>query len=201
MSLDYFQLLGLPETFAVDGAALERAFHERSKELHPDRFASAPAAERVTALQRSMAINEAYKALKKPIPRAEYLLGRAGVTIGSNERLDPTFLMEILELREELAHARHAGQRETVARLEATMKSRRDAAVAALTPLFACAEACGRAADGAPAGHRTQSAAGAAGTGETRASCLAEIKTTLILLRYVGRYLEECDAALDEDAA
>ena len=42
------------------------------------------------------------------MPRAEYLLARAGVTIGDNEQLDPAFLMEILELREELAEARVA---------------------------------------------------------------------------------------------
>jgi molecular chaperone HscB len=180
MSADYFQILGLPASYKVDPAALERAFHDRSKELHPDRFASAPAAERVAALQRSMALNEAYKALKKPVSRAEYLLGKAGLTIGGNERLDPAFLMEILELREELAAARVADDRDTVVRLEAAMKARRDTSLAALDPLFACAESS---------------------TGDTRASCLAEIKTTLILLRYIGRYLEECDAALDEDAA
>jgi molecular chaperone HscB len=164
---DPFALLGLTPGFDVDLAALERAFFERSKVLHPDRVAAAPAAERVAQLSRSRALNDAYQLIKRPIPRAEYLLARAGVTIGDNERLDPTFLMEILELREELAAARVAGDAPLVARLADAMQARRTAALDALPGLFAAGD-------------------------------LAAIKDRLILLRYVNRYLEECDAALDE---
>jgi molecular chaperone HscB len=181
---DYFQILGLPERFAIDPAELERAYHERARELHPDRFAQAPAGERVVALNRSMSLNEAYKALKKPQSRGEYLLARAGLSIGGNERLDPRFLMEILELREELAAAVQAGQTDRVARLGASMKARQRATLDSLGPLFARAEA-----------------ATASGDGDARAAALAEIKTALILLRYVARYLEESEAAQDEDAA
>jgi molecular chaperone HscB len=165
---DPFALLGLSPAFDVDLAALERAFFERSKELHPDRVAGAPAAQRVAALSRSRALNDAYQLVKRPIPRAEYLLERAGVTIGDNERLDPAFLMEILELREELAEARAAGNADLVARLQRAMQARRAQALEALPALFAAGD-------------------------------LAAIKDRLILLRYVNRYLEECDAALDED--
>jgi molecular chaperone HscB len=179
----YFEILGLPERYDIDAAELERAYHERSKALHPDRFAAAPAAERVAALQQSMGLNEAYKALKKPQSRAEYLLRRAGVTIGGNERLDPQFLMEILELREELAEARHRGDLALVGRLEAAMKGRRDATLASLGPLFA------------------RAAASSGASGGERDAVLADIKAALILLRYVVRYLEECEVALDEDAA
>ena len=167
-SNDAFGLLGLTPRFDVDPQALERAFFERSKELHPDRFASAPAAERVVALTRSRALNDAYQTLKKPVARAEYLLARAGVTIGANERLDPAFLMEILELREELAEARHAGRTGDVERMQADMLARRTAVLEALPALFA-------------------------------ANDLSAIKTQLIVLRYLDRYLEECDAHLDED--
>jgi molecular chaperone HscB len=165
---DPFALLGLSPGFDVDLAALERAFFERSKALHPDRVVGASAAERVAVLSRSRALNDAYQLIRKPIARAEYLLERAGVTIGDNERLDPAFLMEILELREELAEARAAGNTELVARLQAVMQQRRAAALDALPALFAAGD-------------------------------LAAIKDRLILLRYVNRYLEECDAALDED--
>src|SRR5689334_23970530 len=126
---DPFALLGLPVAYDVDPAALERAFFERSKAVHPDRVAAAPAAERVAALSRSRALNDAYQLIKRPVPRGEYLLARAGVTIGDNERLDPAFLMEILELREELAGARVAGDRALVERLQAVMQARRDDAL------------------------------------------------------------------------
>jgi len=165
---DPFGLLGLAPGFDVDLAALERAFFERSKALHPDRVAGATAAERIAALSRSRALNDAYQLIKKPIPRAEYLLVQAGVTIGDNERLDPTFLMEVLELREELAGARAAGDTARVAALQAVMQARRTEALGALGPLFGAHD-------------------------------FAAIKERLILLRYINRYLEECDAALDED--
>jgi molecular chaperone HscB len=165
---DPFGLLGLVPSYEVDLAALERAFFERSKQAHPDRVAGGTAAERVAALSRSRALNDAYQLIKRPVPRAEYLLARAGVTIGDNERLDPTFLMEILDLREELAGARVAEDTALVEKLQRTMQARRKDALDALPALFA-------------------------------ASDFAAIKERLILLRYVDRYLEECDAALDED--
>lgn len=167
-SSDVFALLGLPARFDLDPALLERAFHDRTRELHPDRFATAPAAERVAALSRSRALNDAYQTLRKPVARAEYLLSRAGITIGDNEQVDPAFLMEILELREELAGARAAGELREVERLRAAMARRRDAAIASLPERF-------------------------------ERGALGEIKQQLVALRYLDRYLEECDAALDED--
>jgi len=166
---DAFRLLGLAPRYDVDPAQLERAFFERSKELHADKFATAPAAERVQALQRSRALNDAYKLLKRDAARAEYLLAREGVTIGDNERVDPALLMEFLEQREELEEARAKGETAAIERLEAAMRERRRGALAKVRELFA-------------------------GGGDRQA-----IKAQLILLRYVERYLEECSAALDED--
>ena len=175
MRSGYFELLGLPERYALDPAVLERAYLERSREVHPDRFASAPSGERLAAVQRSVELNDAYQTLRKPVRRATYLLARHGVTIGDNERIaDAGFLMQILELREELAEARAAGRTEEVSRLEAAMKGHHRALIGALAERFAAVEA------------------GDAGA-------LAAIKQTLIELRYVDRYLEECAAALDDD--
>ena len=167
-SSNYFELLGLPARFDLDPSLIERAFFDRSKELHPDRFASAPAAERVAALSRSRALNDAYQTLKKPVGRAQYLLERAGVTIGDNERLDPAQIMEVLEAREELAEARAAGNSAKLEQLQTAMRTKRAAALADLEALFAASDTAG-------------------------------VKATLISLRYIDRYLEECDAALDEE--
>lgn len=168
VSPSIFDLLGLPAAYEIDPAALEKAYFERSKELHPDRYASAPAAERVAALSKARALNDAYQTLKKPVPRAEYLLEQAGLSIGDNERLEPEFLMEILELREELAEARHAGQTAEVGRLQGVMAGRRKAVIATLPALFADKN-------------------------------YVAVKRQLIVLRYLDRYLEECDAALDDE--
>ena len=168
---DPFAVLGLEARYDLDTAALEARFRERSRELHPDRFAAAPAAERAQALIRTRALNDAYQILRRPQTRAELLLARAGLAIGEHEQLDPDFLMEILELREELAEARAAGDLVLVGRLCGDMKARQQAILAELPALFA------------------------RGDGEA----LVRAKHHLITLRYVSRYLEECDAALDEE--
>jgi molecular chaperone HscB len=167
-SSDAFELLGLPARFDLDAAVIERAFFDRSKEVHPDRFAQAPAAERVAALSKSRALNDAYNVLKKPVGRAEYLLGKHGVVIGDNERLDPAEIMRVLELREELAEARHADDKPKVEELQANMKQRRARALDELDGLFANSDWVG-------------------------------VKRVVISLRYIDRYLDECNAALDED--
>lgn len=187
---DPFAQLGLPPRYAVDPATLERVFFERSKELHPDRFASAPAAERVAALSKARALNDAYALLKRDAARAEHLLAREGVTIGDNERIEPALVMELLEEREQLAEARHRGDLGEVERMAAAMRARRKGALARVRAGFAELEGEGE--GGAVVG-------AAVLTGEGRAQALAQIKAQLILLRYIERYLEECDAALDED--
>ena len=163
-----FELLGLPVQFDLDPGAIEAAFFERSKELHPDRFANAPAAERVAVLSRSRALNDAYQVLKKPVRRAQYLLEREGVTIGDNERIDPAMVMRVLELREELAEAKAAHDRVAISVMREAMGKRRDQAMAELATHFAAHD-------------------------------LPEVKRVLIALRYIDRYLEECDTALDVD--
>ncbi len=168
--IDAFGLLGLEVRFDVDADTLEGAYFERQKEFHPDKFAQAPAGERVVALTKARAINDAYQLLKKPASRAEYLMAREGIVIGDNERIDPALVMELLEEREELAEARHAGKLDIVARLQASMKARRKAAFEQIKVLFAAQPVQWTA-----------------------------VKAQLILLRYVERYLEECDSALDED--
>jgi molecular chaperone HscB len=175
---DAFGQLGLPPRYDVDPAELERAFFERSKELHPDRFASAPAAERVAALSRARALNDAYALLKRDASRAEYLLGGEGVTIGDNERIDPALVMELLEEREALAEARQRGELAEVERMAQAMRARRREALGRVKAGFSELEGA---------------------VGEARAEGLTRIKGQLILLRYIERYLAECDAALDED--
>ncbi len=182
---DPFALFALPPRYALDPAELEQRFFAQSRELHPDRFATAPAAERVAALSRSRALNDAYQVLRKPVARAEYLLGKAGGQIGDNERLSPAFLMEILELREELAEVRHSKSRPPaqktaeLERLARAMKARRTAELEKLAPLFLRVEEAGAAVEPA---------------------AVEALKQTLIALRYLDRYLEECDAALDSDS-
>lgn len=101
-----FALLGVPERFDLDRAALDQAYFRLQAASHPDRFIGRPEAERLAALQRSMAVNEAYQALKDPQSRAERLLALRGVVVNSEKhdtvRPGPELLMEMMELGESL---------------------------------------------------------------------------------------------------
>lgn len=132
-----FAVLGVPESYELSSDELDKKFRELSLRLHPDRFVKAPPAERVAALAKSSALNDAYRTLKSPVGRAEHLLELAGNPLGEGEHVDQGFLMEILELREELAEAKASGDAGRLAALGAAMTARRDEALARLPELFA----------------------------------------------------------------
>jgi len=79
--MDYFAFFSLPPKLAIDAAALEKSFYALSRKLHPDRFAGKPAAEQEAALKQSSLLNDAYRTLKDPIARTEYLLKLEGVEL------------------------------------------------------------------------------------------------------------------------
>ena len=83
---DYFALFELPRHLHVDVAALEKGFYAQSRKLHPDRFAARPAAEQETALAASSQLNDAYRTLREPIARTEYLLGLEGIQMEEQSR-------------------------------------------------------------------------------------------------------------------
>ncbi|MDF5637538.1 co-chaperone HscB, partial [Vibrio parahaemolyticus] len=74
------------------------------KRFHPDNFATGSERDRLMAVQKAAQINDAYQVLKNPISRAEYILAEQGVEIRGEQQTmqDPMFLMEQMELREEL---------------------------------------------------------------------------------------------------
>jgi len=102
--MNYFELFGLPTQFQLDGSLLSSQFRELQKRFHPDNFATASERDRLMSVQKTAEINDANQILKSPISRAEYLLSLNGVELrGEQQTLqDPTFLMEQMELREEL---------------------------------------------------------------------------------------------------
>lgn len=105
---DHFSLFGLPTRFALDPVQLEQAWRAVAARVHPDRYATASAAERRVAMQRAARANEAYRQLRDPMLRARYLCEQAGVDLQteSNTAMDPAFLMQQMEWREMLDDAR-----------------------------------------------------------------------------------------------
>jgi molecular chaperone HscB len=106
-SRNHFQLFDLPQRFRLDSTQLERAYHALQGAVHPDRFAAAGALERRLAMQSSARVNEAYRALKEPVSRAQYLLSLHGVEAFSeaDTTLAADFLERQLERREDAEEA------------------------------------------------------------------------------------------------
>src|SRR3954463_12120322 len=103
----HFELFGLPQAFALDTEMLGKAYRDIQSRVHPDRFASAGDAERRASLQWTTRVNEAYRALKDPVQRAKHLLELHGVDVAfeTNTQMPADFLLQQLELREELEAA------------------------------------------------------------------------------------------------
>jgi molecular chaperone HscB len=134
---NYFTQFGLPLHLHIDTAALEKAFYAQSRKLHPDRFASRPQAEQEAALATSSRLNDAYRTLKDPIARTEYLLALEGIQLEEQSRAatdaaratgtekkqvaPPDLLEEAFELNmqlEEMRMARKMGEDDPSARAD-----------------------------------------------------------------------------------
>ena len=142
---DPFATLGLAPSFSLDQAELEARYHELSKVVHPDRQAGKSPAERRRALSLAVDVNAAYRALRDPIRRAEAMLARSGRS-GQEAAPSPAFLMEVMELREELADARRLRDLPRVQAMSEAARARRDRVTRELAALFDA----GRDADAVP---------------------------------------------------
>ena len=102
--MDYFTLFGLPVSYTLSQEQLAVRYQDLQRQYHPDKFANASAAEQLASVQQSATINQAWQTLRHPLTRAEYLLSLHGYDLASEQHTvrDTAFLMEQLELREEL---------------------------------------------------------------------------------------------------
>ena len=107
---DFFSFLGLPRKLKIDTADLEQRYRALSRQFHPDYFYNAPPAERRISLERSSYLNDAYRTLKNPVLRIEYLLKVEGATPQGPEQaskqVPPALLEEVFALNEELDEIR-----------------------------------------------------------------------------------------------
>src|SRR5271156_6433345 len=124
--MDYFSFFNLPRKLALDVVALEKQFYVLSRKLHPDRFASKPVAEQEAALAESSLLNDAYRTLKVPISRTQYLLTLEGVELEEQSKaatdaaratgeqkkqiVPPELLEEVFELNMRLQEMRAANK-------------------------------------------------------------------------------------------
>jgi molecular chaperone HscB len=120
--VDYFTFFGLPRKLTLDVSAIEKDFYELSRKLHPDLNARAGSQEQEWSLQQSSLLNDAYRTLKDPIKRTQYLLQLEGVELeeqskSATERarstgemkkqiVPPDLLEEVFELNIQLEELR-----------------------------------------------------------------------------------------------
>ena len=120
--MNYFEFFSLPRKLHLDASLLERQFYVLSRRLHPDRFAGKSPAEQEAALAESSFLNDAYRTLKDPIARTQYLLTLEGVQLEEQSKsatdaarasgeqkkqiVPPELLEEVFELNMQLAEMR-----------------------------------------------------------------------------------------------
>ena len=120
--VDYFSFFGFPRKLNLDTAALEKEFYALSRCLHPDVFGQAEDRERAWSLEQSSMLNDAYRALKDPIKRTEYLLRLEGIELEEQSKqatekarasgelkkqvVPPDLLEEVFELNMQLEELR-----------------------------------------------------------------------------------------------
>lgn len=108
---NYFDVFDLPVSFDVNKELLAQRYRDLQRTVHPDRYVSSSDRERRLAMQKATQINEAFQTLKNPIARGHYLLQLHGTQINEQEpNLDNKFLIEQIELREELAELKSSGE-------------------------------------------------------------------------------------------
>ena len=109
---DYFAFMGLPHRLNLETAALEQRFRALSRQFHPDFFYNATTAERRASLERSSYLNDAYRTLRDPVARLQYILQIEGLApqgpAEASRQVPPALLEEVFALNEELDEVRDA---------------------------------------------------------------------------------------------
>src|ERR1700731_5452627 len=107
--LDCFAALGLPRKLTIDLDALERRYHELSRKIHPDRFASKGPKVRDASLRATATLTRAYRTLRDPVSRGLYWLELNGHKLAENNKRVPSELAEmVFEVQEQLSELRTA---------------------------------------------------------------------------------------------
>ena len=102
--MNYFELFDIPVSLSINKALLSKQYFALQKKYHPDFFTHATEAEQEAALETSSQVNKAYKTFNNPDATIKYVLQLKGVLEEEEKyQLPPDFLMEVMELNEELS--------------------------------------------------------------------------------------------------
>jgi len=176
---DYYEFFDLPRRLALDPEELKNRFYTLSRLLHPDRYTRRSEQEQRFSLEASSILNDAYRVLKDPIQRAEYVLRQEGFPVGDQRNRDvpPELLEEVFELNLALDELR-GGDLDVLPQLEQMRRKFLDM----LSAIDRDLEALFRRHDDAQ--------------GDKRRQVLAEIRSTLNRRRYISNLVQEVDKQL-----
>ncbi|MBT9392701.1 Fe-S protein assembly co-chaperone HscB [Hymenobacter sp. NST-14] len=166
---DYFEFYGLPESFRPDEAALKRQYYALSREYHPDFHATASPEKQREILELATRNTDAYRTLSHPDQRMAYILGRHQLLEEGKQALPPDFLMEVMELNEQLMELEFEPDPALVSRLEMEVNELNDTLEAGIEPVLTGYEQL-------PA--------------EARSAALAQVQTYYLKKRYLLRIRE-----------
>ena len=186
--MNYFEVFGLERRLRIDGDELQRRFYELSRRHHPDFHQGAAPADQARALEASALVNAAYRTLRDPVARVDYLVRlaegretREGAT--EKPKAPPALLQEMFEIQEALQEAKAGGlgaaDREILtAQRERLLVRVRDEEARLAGPL---------------------SDAWDGGGAAEQARLLAELKESLATLAYLKTVVDDLGAVLDGD--
>ncbi|NVO31229.1 iron-sulfur cluster co-chaperone HscB C-terminal domain-containing protein [Hymenobacter lapidiphilus] len=166
---NYFDFYELPETFRPDEAALKRKYYALSREYHPDFHGTASAERQEEILHLATLNTDAYRTLSHPDQRMAYILGRHGLLEEGKQALPPDFLMEVMDLNEQLMELEFEPDPAIVNNVETEVNTLSDTLDAGIEPVLIGYE-------GLP--------------GDSRTQALQQVRTYYLKKRYLLRIRE-----------
>ena len=169
--MDYFAFYNLPETFRLDEAALKRLYYAKSRETHPDFHATSAPENQAEMLRQATLNTDAYRTLADADLRMAYVLRQHGLLEeGKQEQLPPDFLMDVMDLNEQLMELEFEPNPEVQASIAAEVSALADTLDAGIEPVLAGYE-------GLPSDHRP--------------AALEQIRTYYLKKRYLLRIRQQ----------
>ncbi len=131
--MNYFQLYNIHVSLSVNSAELKQKFYQLSRQYHPDFFANATEAEQAEVLEKSSQINKAFKTFSSQEETIKYVLHLKGL-LADDEKfaLPPAFLMDMMELNEQLMDAQMEENKLAIDSLQLAVKAKQNEAYEAV---------------------------------------------------------------------
>lgn len=113
--MNYFELYGLPVLMKIDSAEIKKKFYELSRQYHPDFHAHSDEGQQAHILEKSADVNKAYKVFQNPDDTIKYVLQIKNLVYDEEKyELDPDFLMEVMDINEELMELESGADKEAL---------------------------------------------------------------------------------------